>query len=155
LFIPNLAQPATGVVLAVLLVMYVVTQLGASLVTAVSADKNQRRLMLALPFVFVVFISRFQAGLIVYWITTNVWTVGQQLAVKKFLPAPAPIEGKVGEAKAAVGTSGNSSDDGKSQGGKSETTKASDGGAPKGAKQSKGAPPASPRKKKRRSGRRR
>ena len=59
--------------------LYVGTQLISTLVSAMSADPNQRRLMLALPFVFIVFIINFQAGLIVYWITTNVWTIGQQL----------------------------------------------------------------------------
>ena len=91
-FIPNLAQPLMDhpMVLILMLVLYVGTQLGATLVTAVSADRNQRLLMLGLPFLFVFFIINFEAGLMVYWITTNVWTIGQQLFVKKFLPAPDP-----------------------------------------------------------------
>src|SRR5688572_29545202 len=60
LFIPNLAEPATGWVLAVLVVVYVGTQLAASLVTAIGADRTQRMLVLALPFVFVVFILNFE-----------------------------------------------------------------------------------------------
>ena len=48
--------------------------------------------MFALPFVFVIFIINFEAGLIVYWITTNVWTIGQQLLVKKLYPKPVPRE---------------------------------------------------------------
>src|SRR3954468_21105417 len=94
LFIDNLAEKITDPVqLGVLIVLYVGTQLGASAVTAMSADPNQRRIMFALPFVFVFFIINFQAGLIVYWITTNVWTIGQQLAVKKLFPKPEPIGG--------------------------------------------------------------
>ena len=65
-------QPA---LLIALIVLYVGTQLAASAVTAFSADPMQRRIMFALPFVFVVFIINFEAGLIVYWITTNVWTI--------------------------------------------------------------------------------
>ena len=34
--------------------------------------------MLLLPVVFVVILYRYPAGLLVYWITTNLWTVGQQ-----------------------------------------------------------------------------
>ena len=56
------------------------------MVTAFSADPTQRRIMFALPFVFTIFIVNFQAGLIVYWITTNVWTIGQQLAGQEALP---------------------------------------------------------------------
>src|ERR671917_406921 len=79
------------VLLGVLIVLYVGTQLAASAVTAISADPMQRRIMFALPFVFVIFIINFEAGLIVYWITTNVWTIGQQLLVKKLYPKPDPI----------------------------------------------------------------
>jgi len=88
LFIPDLTEPATGGVLAVLIVIYVVTQLGAGLVMAASADRNQRLIMFGLPLVIVPFIVGFPAGLIVYWITTNVWTVGQQYVVKKVAPPP-------------------------------------------------------------------
>src|SRR3954470_1847018 len=89
--IDNLADKVTDpVLLAVLIVLYVGTQLAASAVTAISADPTQRRIMFAMPFVFVVFIVNFQAGLIVYWITTNVWTIGQQLAVRKLYPKPVP-----------------------------------------------------------------
>src|ERR671925_430323 len=92
LAINNLSHKVTGdpVLLGVLIVLYVGTQLAASAVTAISADPMQRRIMLALPFVFVVFIINFQAGLIVYWITTNVWTIGQQLLVRKLYPKPPP-----------------------------------------------------------------
>src|SRR3712207_5001782 len=51
-------------------------------------DKNQKRLMFALPFIFVPFIISFPAGLMVYWITTNAWTIGQQLLIRKVLPPP-------------------------------------------------------------------
>src|SRR3954471_14670815 len=53
--IPDLAHKVTGdpVLLGVLIVLYVGTQLAASAVTAISADPTQRRIMLAMPFVFV------------------------------------------------------------------------------------------------------
>jgi YidC/Oxa1 family membrane protein insertase len=152
--IDNLAEKVTGdpVLLGALIVLYVATQLAASAVTAFSADPMQRRIMFALPFVFVVFIINFEAGLIVYWITTNVWTIGQQLLVKKLYPKPQltapeeddksdgkPARGKPAAAKpspaAAAAVSGKSSG-------------AGNGGPAK-------APPRSPRKKKKRSGRRR
>src|SRR3712207_2602587 len=95
LFIDDLADKVTEpVVLGVLIVLYVATQLAASAVTAISADPTQRRIMFALPFVFVIFIINFEAGLIVYWITTNVWTIGQQLLVRKLYPKPPPREPK-------------------------------------------------------------
>src|SRR5688572_14934621 len=93
LAIDDLAEKVTDpVLLGVLIVLYVGTQLAASAVTAISADPTQRRIMFALPFVFVIFIVNFEAGLILYWITTNVWTIGQQLLVKKLYPKPEPLD---------------------------------------------------------------
>lgn len=88
LFISNLTEKAVGGELIALLVLYVATQLVSGLVMAVTADKNQRILMLALPFVFIPFIITFPAGLVLYWITTNVWTIGQQYVIQKVVPAP-------------------------------------------------------------------
>jgi YidC/Oxa1 family membrane protein insertase len=83
LFIPDLTAHATGGVLAVLLVLYVGSQLLSSVLMSVTADRNQRFIMIALPFVFVPFIQGFPAGLLVYWITTNFWTVGQQYVIRR------------------------------------------------------------------------
>jgi YidC/Oxa1 family membrane protein insertase len=158
--IDNLAEKVTDpVLLAVLIVLYVGTQLAASAVTAISADPTQRRIMFALPFVFVVFIINFPAGLIVYWITTNVWTIGQQLAVKKLYPKPVlatagaavtagdgqPARGKPPSTAAAASAGNGSGDDRPKAEAKAEATNAEPAKAP----------PQSPRKKKKRSGRRR
>ena len=56
-----------------------------------TADKTQQRIFLLLPLVFAALIPNFPAGLIVYWITTNFWTLGQQLVVKRISPPPAPV----------------------------------------------------------------
>jgi len=181
--IDNLAEKVTDpVLLGVLIVLYVGTQLAASAVTAISADPMQRRIMLALPFVFVIFIVNFQAGLIVYWITTNVWTIGQQLLVRKLYPKPPPREPTEEEeaakpargkppaprpAGAAALADGSSKGDATAKAGAAKASGAKAGGAKaSGAKAgaSKGGggnggpakpPPPSPRKKKKRSGRRR
>ena len=89
LFIPDITSKATGGVLIALILIYICTQLGSSTVSAMAmTDKNQKRLMFALPFIFIPFIIGFPAGLMVYWITTNTWTIGQQLLIRKVLPPP-------------------------------------------------------------------
>lgn len=88
LFITDLTAKATGGELIALLVIYVGTQLISGIVMAISADRSQRILIFMLPLIFVPFIITFPAGLILYWITTNVWTIGQQLVIKKVVPAP-------------------------------------------------------------------
>lgn len=87
-FIDDLTGKATGGELIALLILYVGTQLVSGMVMAVTADKSQRMMMFALPLVFVPFILSFPAGLILYWITTNFWTIGQQLVIKKVVPPP-------------------------------------------------------------------
>ena len=150
LFIDDLAEKVTDpVVLGVLIVLYVGTQLAASVVTMVSADPTQRRIMFALPFVFTIFIINFQAGLIVYWITTNVWTLGQQLVVRKLYPKPPPRElAPEPEARPARGKPV-ATGDGAAAGKPAKAASSAGNGSP--AK----APPPSPRKRKKRSGRRR
>ncbi len=159
--IDDLAAKVTEpVLLGFLIVLYVGTQLAASLVTAMSADPTQRRIMLALPFVFAVFIVNFPAGLIVYWITTNIWTIGQQLMVKKLYPKPEPRQASADgdQPRPARGkpppTDGAGVDKPKAPAAKAGATKtrskAASSGNGAGAK-----PPPNPRKKKKRSGRRR
>jgi YidC/Oxa1 family membrane protein insertase len=102
LFIPDLTEKATGGVLITLIVIYVATQLGAGLVMMATADRTQRMIMFGLPLIFVPIIISFPAGLIVYWITTNVWTVGQQYVVKKVAPPPERAKPEAVEAAKAA-----------------------------------------------------
>lgn len=88
LFINDLTAKATGSELIVLLVLYVGTQLLSGMVMALSADKSQRTMMFILPLVFIPFVINFPAGLILYWITTNIWTIGQQYTIQRIVPAP-------------------------------------------------------------------
>jgi YidC/Oxa1 family membrane protein insertase len=173
-FIPDLADKVTGepAVLVTLILLYILTQLGASAVTAISADPMQRRIMFALPFVFVVFIINFEAGLIVYWITTNVWTIGQQLLVRKLYPKPEPIAPRDEEAERRPARGKPVDEDGKPEPARKKADRAQKAAKPDKAKPKAGVgggkgggsggngrssskPPPSPRKKKKRSGRRR
>ena len=88
LFVDNLTEKAGGAELAVLIVLFIGTQIAAGLVMAARVDRQQRIIMFALPLVFAPFIASFPAGLAVYWITTNVWTLGQQWVVHTFWPPP-------------------------------------------------------------------
>src|SRR2546421_564989 len=109
LFIPDLTAKATGAVLVVLIILYVGSQIASTLLMSATADKNQRRLFLALPLFFVIFIINFPAGLIVYWITTNCWTIAQQYIVKRTagpLKPAVPAGGPEPPGGAAAGRAG-------------------------------------------------
>jgi YidC/Oxa1 family membrane protein insertase len=86
--IPDLSEKATGAALVVLLVLYFVTMVGSTAIMAASAEGTQRLMMFALPVIFTPIIVGFPSGLIVYWITTNIWTMGQQAVVKRIIPPP-------------------------------------------------------------------
>src|SRR3954468_12610443 len=90
--IPDITDKATGSTLIILLVLYVSSQLLSSLLMPATVDKTQRRIFLALPFLFVPFIQSFPAGLLVYWITTNTWTAVQQYLVRRSLGPIKPPE---------------------------------------------------------------
>jgi YidC/Oxa1 family membrane protein insertase len=142
LFIPDLTAKATGAVLVVLIVLYVASQLASGLLSSASMDRNQRMIMLGLPVVFVAFIINFPAGLLVYWITTNLWTIVQQLVVRKTVGVPRR------PALATAGAPAGASALTRGGGAKPAVAKDSGNGA-----SARGPPPA--RRKKKRTGRRR
>jgi YidC/Oxa1 family membrane protein insertase len=161
LFIDDLTVKATGATLAVLLVLYVGSQLLSSVLMSVTADRNQRFIMIALPFVFVPFIQSFPAGLLVYWITTNLWTVGQQYVIRRTAGMPVRGAPVPASASAAVSQSDRKKDKAKDEQKPKEQEKAqakgrtTDGdGAP--AERRTTAPPRPPRsRRKKKTGRRR
>ncbi len=168
LFIPDLTNKASGAVLVVLIILYVGTQLVSSrMMASPTMDKTQRQIMLLMPLFFVVFIINFPAGVIVYWVTTNTWTMGQQYVVKRRLAPPPTPAGDVvatvpaGAAAVVDGTgAGNGSGAGGGLVGLVRNRLRNGGDATPvatGARSGRPAapPPPPPRKKKKRSGRRR
>jgi YidC/Oxa1 family membrane protein insertase len=157
LFIPDLTDRATGWVLIVLIVLYVGSQLASTLLMSTVTDRTQRMIFIALPFFFVIFIWQFPAGLLVYWITTNLWTIVQQAIVRKRLGPLRPPGQESGMSLGELLRGGSST--------QPATAAASGGGGGRGGGGSSGGdkpkarpsgpPPPSPRKKKKRSGRRR
>jgi YidC/Oxa1 family membrane protein insertase len=161
LFIPDITDKATGAVLVTLVVMYVGSQLLSSVFMTTTTDRNQRLLMMALPFVFVAFVINFPAGLLVYWITTNLWTVGQGLVVRRLAPpVVAPAGAGAGAAlptgaRAATPARQRRPQDRDENGGSREKEPTAEKATPEKAAPRAAAPPPPPRKKKKRSGRRR
>jgi YidC/Oxa1 family membrane protein insertase len=176
LFVPDLTDKAHGAVLVVLIVLYIGSQLLSSLLTPSTADRNQRMLMYGLPFVFTFFIINFPAGLIVYWITTNLWTVGQGYILRRRMGPIAPPKVNEDGSVDALPTSPLGSlmsrlTAGAGASAKDPATATAPASAPAGASRAKtkaapaakekekvapsGPPPRPPRQKKKRSGRRR
>jgi YidC/Oxa1 family membrane protein insertase len=86
--VPNITDPVNSIWSGwLLLVVYVASQLLSALLTPVT-DKTQRIIFIVLPFAFVPFILNFPIGLLLYWVTTNLWTVGQGLVTRRLMPKP-------------------------------------------------------------------
>ena len=77
-----------------IMVLYVGSQLLSTLLVPSTADPTQKYIFLAMPLVFAVFIfnGNFPIGLMMYWITSNLWTVGQGWVIRKYYPPPAVLQ---------------------------------------------------------------
>ena len=90
----DITQPTIDGWGPVLLVVYVASQLTSSYYMSASMQKAQRILLLVLPIVFIPFILQFPAGLMIYWMTTNLWTTGQGFVTRRLMPKPDLTEPK-------------------------------------------------------------
>jgi len=85
----------------ILPVLSAVTMLAASEITAKHIDPQQRWIMRILPVVFTIFLLTFPAGLFMYWITSNLVTLGQNYVIYNYGPGKRSTEDGGGSAKTA------------------------------------------------------
>jgi YidC/Oxa1 family membrane protein insertase len=127
-------------------------------------------MMLVMPLFFVIFIIGFPTGVLVYWITTNAWTMAQQFVIRRRLgpmsATPATSTGGGGDSGGPNGRGGSGPPGGEGPSGglgallrgrsKAESADEAAGATKTVARpRTREAPPPPPRKKKKRSGRRR
>jgi YidC/Oxa1 family membrane protein insertase len=73
-----------------LLAIYVASQIASMLLTPTTMTSSQRTIMVILPLAFVFVVINFPIGLLLYWVTTNLWTVGQGLITRRLRTMPTP-----------------------------------------------------------------
>jgi YidC/Oxa1 family membrane protein insertase len=73
-----------------LIVAYAVSQLTSTLLMSTTMQPAQRALFLILPIAFIPFVLNFPSGLMIYWLTTNLWTTGQGLITRRLVPKKEP-----------------------------------------------------------------
>ena len=89
--VPDITEPATSHWSGFLmLAIYAISQTASTLLMPTTMDKTQRYILLALPIVFLFFVANFPSGLVLYWVTTNLWTVGQGLITRRLIPKVTP-----------------------------------------------------------------
>ena len=79
-----------------LLAVYAGSQIASTYFMGQQMDKTQRTIMMILPLAFLTVVSRFPTGLVLYWMTTNLWTVGQGLITRRLMPKPGSAPARTG-----------------------------------------------------------
>lgn len=101
--IESILENPTGAEAVILAVLFVGTTIPTFLLTMSNnptATGAQRYMFMFLPVVFAFFVPRLPAGLSVYWVATNIWSLGQQFVVQRLIPAsPPPTPEEVKAAK--------------------------------------------------------
>ncbi len=82
----TITEPASEGWGVLLLVIYVASQLASTYFMSATMERTQRLIFFALPFLVLPFIVNFEAGLVLYWATTNLWTVGQGVVTRRLVP---------------------------------------------------------------------
>jgi YidC/Oxa1 family membrane protein insertase len=92
LWVPDLSS-AEALPIHLLPIILVATQFFSQKLTpAAGVDPNQQRMMMFMPLMMGFFFYYASAGLVLYWLTSNLVGIAQQLIINKFMPplAPAP-----------------------------------------------------------------
>ncbi len=77
----------------VLMFLYIASQFLSSWQMARKGAGQQKVIAYIMPLMIGIFmfIYKWPAGLFIYWITSNVWTIAQQFVLEKVVPAPVPV----------------------------------------------------------------
>ena len=73
-----------------LIVFYALSQLTSSYLMSQTMQPAQRVMLLILPIAFIPFVLNFPSGLMLYWLTTNLWTTGQGIVTRRLVPKKLP-----------------------------------------------------------------
>jgi YidC/Oxa1 family membrane protein insertase len=84
----NITDPVRDGWGPLLLVIYIASSLTSSWYMSATMQGAQRWMMMVLPVAFVPFLLNFPCGLMIYWLTTNLWTTGQGVITRRMIPKP-------------------------------------------------------------------
>ncbi len=88
LWISSLGKPDPYYILVVL--MMATTFLTSYMITT---DPKQSQIAYIMPIVLGIICINLQAGILLYWVVTNLWSIGQQYVMAKLYPKPTPEKG--------------------------------------------------------------
>ena len=83
--------PSLGLAYLPLFAIYIISQfVSTELMLQPETEKQQKWLMRGMPIIFIFILFRFPSGLMLYWVTTNLWTIMQQVIIRRTAPKHAP-----------------------------------------------------------------
>jgi YidC/Oxa1 family membrane protein insertase len=90
LWITDLSQPEQLPIHILPIIMIVSQFVMQKMTPNPGMDPSQAKMMMFMPLMFGFLFYNFSAGLVLYWLTSNLVQIGQQWAVNRMMPAPPP-----------------------------------------------------------------
>jgi YidC/Oxa1 family membrane protein insertase len=90
LWVPDLSQPETLAIHLLPIILIASQFLAQRLTPATGMDPNQQKIMMFMPLMYGFMFYYASAGLVLYWLTSNLAMIAQQLIINRMVPHPAP-----------------------------------------------------------------
>ena len=90
LWVPDLSSPEALPIHLLPLILIGTQFYSQKLTPAAGVDPNQQKMMMFMPLMFGFMFYFASAGLVLYWLTSNLVGIAQQLIINRFMPTPAP-----------------------------------------------------------------
>jgi YidC/Oxa1 family membrane protein insertase len=91
LWIKDLSQPDPYFILPILMA---ITMFVSQKMTPTTVDPAQAKMMMVMPLMFTAMFLWAKSGLVLYWLTSNLVSVGQQYFINKYSPVTAPAKSR-------------------------------------------------------------
>ncbi len=91
LWVSDLSQPETLAIHLLPLILIASQFLSQRMTPATGMDPNQQKIMMFMPLMYGFMFYSASAGLVLYWLTSNLAMIAQQLIINKMMPVAAPV----------------------------------------------------------------
>jgi YidC/Oxa1 family membrane protein insertase len=95
LWVPDLSQPETLAIHILPIVLIASQFLAQRMTPATGMDPNQQKMMMFMPLLYGFMFYYASSGLVLYWLTSNLAMIAQQLLINRMMPHPAPAPAPV------------------------------------------------------------
>jgi YidC/Oxa1 family membrane protein insertase len=90
LWVSDLSQPETLAIHILPIILIASQFLSQKMTPATGMDPNQQKIMMFMPLMYGFMFYYASAGLVLYWLTSNLAMIAQQLIINRMMPAPPP-----------------------------------------------------------------